>query len=434
MKVSNLARSSAKKVFDLLPTPAKYYLIGCWRTPPAYEFLSLSDKKALSREVRECVVDLSRHRPGPTIWFLPTHGWASSAFQRPQQLARSFAEIGSTVLYFEQWLPNQGLALPGAISPKGKLREISPGLHAVRCPEPVTASLIRDYAPDALMMFWPEQALALPGNLAHGSRAMSANTKIIYEVIDDLSLVPDADDAWHAAHKRWLFEADVVTASADDLLDKVGRLRADALLVPNGVHLDDWRFAPSSEGEALPPDMELPRRARVTVGYYGAIASWFDWPLWEEAARLRPDWAFVLIGYPYDGQESDILQRTRRLANMYYLGRKAYRDLPRYLHYFDVATIPFVLNAITHACSPVKLFEYLAAGKPVVSTPMREIMKYSSVLRAGAASEFVLQIEMALTKQNDPEYRAILAREAQQNTWQSRAQKLVQAIQRSQAH
>jgi glycosyltransferase involved in cell wall biosynthesis len=431
VKVKTWARDQTKKAFSLLPTVAQYQLIGRWRTPPTHEFLSSSDQKALRHHVRHSLLDPLRNKQEPSVWFLPTHGWASSAFQRPQQLARAFAEIGCSVLYFEQWFPNRGLALPSTVSPKGRLREIEPGLHVVRCPDQLVASLINDCSPDALMMFWPEQALALPSNSISRSQNKLTCTKVVYEVIDDSSLLPNADSAWHAAHRHCLLEADIVTASADDLLSQVKHIRADVLLIPNGVRIEDWRSTSPPRSGSVPIDMAEPRQASVVVGYYGAIAPWFDWFLWEAAARLRPEWAFVLIGYPYDGNEAEVRERVQKLPNCYYLGKKPYHELSRYLDCFDVATIPFVLNSITHACSPVKLFEYFAAGKFVVSTPMREIMKYSGVGHAESPPDFVLQIEAALAKQRDTENLAILMWEAERNTWKSRAQMLVDAIKQS---
>jgi glycosyltransferase involved in cell wall biosynthesis len=116
------------------------------------------------------------------------------------------------------------------------------------------------------------------------------------------------------------------------------------------------------------------------------------------------------------------------LPNAFYLGKKAYGELPAYLAHFDVATIPFVLNPVTHACSPVKLFEYMAAGKPVVATRMREILKYKSVRFAGTATEFVAEIEAALKLRENEDHRALLRAEAEANTWRARAETLVRAM------
>jgi hypothetical protein len=113
---------------------------------------------------------------------------------------------------------------------------------------------------------------------------------------------------------------------------------------------------------------------------------------------------------------------------MHYLGPKPYESLPTYVAHCDVMAIPFVLNSITHACSPVKLFEHMAAGKPVVATPMREILKYQSVSFAQTPEDFVRHIETSLRLREDPAYRQTLEHEARENTWQDRAEELRKAI------
>jgi glycosyltransferase involved in cell wall biosynthesis len=146
---------------------------------------------------------------------------------------------------------------------------------------------------------------------------------------------------------------------------------------------------------------------------------------------MRPDWSFVLIGYPYDGNVDAVRGRISATPNVHYLGPKPYADLPAYLAHFDVATIPFVLNPITHGCSPVKLFEYMAGGRPAVCTPMREILKYRSVLVADTPDAFVVRIAEAKSRAGEPEYRALLRADAEANTWRARAEVLRDAVARA---
>ena len=173
---------------------------------------------------------------------------------------------------------------------------------------------------------------------------------------------------------------------ADDLIAQLRPTRPDTLLLPNAVTLEDWQQLPAAQ---LPADLVAARRAERVIVYYGALAEWFDWPLWIHAAKARPNWSFVLIGTAYDGDVAAVQARAAAAPNIHYLGPKRYDELPAYMQFVDVATIPFVLNAITHACSPVKLFEYMAAGKPIVTTAMREVLKYQSVLVARSAEDFV---------------------------------------------
>jgi glycosyltransferase involved in cell wall biosynthesis len=162
------------------------------------------------------------------------------------------------------------------------------------------------------------------------------------------------------------------------------------------------------------------------IGYYGALARWFDYNLLKSVACLRPDLSFVLIGPYYDStlKSSSLLE----LPNLFYLGVKPYAQIPAYLRCFDVAMIPFQLNDITHATSPLKLFEYMAGGKPVVVTPMRESLRYPGVLSGKDPAEFAAQLDLALQLRNDSKYIAALDEVARQNTWDARARQLLQAL------
>jgi glycosyltransferase involved in cell wall biosynthesis len=263
---------------------------------------------------------------------------------------------------------------------------------------------------------WPEQAKFISSKMS---------SIVIYEIIDDHELISNADEIWYKTHNEWVKKADIVVTTADDLLEKLRPDRPDTILLPNGVCIDDWRSTGQSH---IMEDMVAARKASVVVGYFGSIAEWFDWKMWEYAAKTKPDWSFVLIGPPYDGDVRKINDRINHYPNMYYLGAKPYKNLANYLLHFDIATIPFILNQITHSCSPIKLFEYMAAGKPIVASPMREILKYQSILSADSPEAFVNQLDKALLLKEDPEYCNILKKEAEENTWRSRAEVLRKAI------
>jgi glycosyltransferase involved in cell wall biosynthesis len=350
-----------------------------------------------------------------SIGFLPTHTWFSSSFQRPHQLARAMAELGCKVVYWEPW------QTPANIVREEKrkrrflgIQQIEPNLFLLRCPEKLLFKLYNSLALDALIMVWPLQIK----NISLGSPSM-----LIYEILDDPSLYPDKDGTWQTAHENSIRSADIVTTTADDLYKQVCQFREDTILLPNGVRLEDWQKETVVE---IPVDMKDIREAPVVVGYFGVIAEWMDWSIWQHAAKMHPDWEFVIIGQTY--WRYQIPYEMRQISNLHFLGPKPYQSLPAYIYYFDVVTIPFILNEISHACSPVKLFEYMAAMKPVVATPMREILKYKSVFIGDTPQEFVTQLEFALTKRNNESYLFGLDQTARANTWNARAIQLIDAI------
>jgi hypothetical protein len=134
----------------------------------------------------------------------------------------------------------------------------------------------------------------------------------------------------------------------------------------------------------------------------------------------------VLIGPDYDGS----LGRSGMLdqANIHWIDWKSYYELPAYLKYFDVATIPFQLSDLTHATSPLKLFEYAAARKPIVTTALQECQKYAQVLVAHDAVEYASCLDKALKRRNDETYLQSLDQLARQNTWALRVEAILKAL------
>ena len=145
-----------------------------------------------------------------------------------------------------------------------------------------------------------------------------------------------------------------------------------------------------------------------------------------EVAKLRPDCEIVLIGPDHDG--SFARSGLVSLPNITWLGAKVYHQLPYYLGHFDVATIPFKVNELTQAVSPIKLFEYMAAGKPIISTDLNECRQHPEILIAGSAVDFAQLIDRALAQSQDAALRRTLEALAQENSWDSRAALLVEAL------
>ena len=248
--------------------------------------------------------------------------------------------------------------------------------------------------------------------------------------LDSKLLVYDCHDNFPFFHKnpyhiveaeQWLAsQAQVVFATAAELYDRMKLVNPRTYLIPNAADYD--HFAHSGIRNTKPPH-DIVQLRKPIVGYMGEIAQWFDLDLVYNVAIQHPDWNIVLIG-PVHVTSA---HRLFRLPNVHRLGHREYAELPAYVNQFDVCILPFKINALTSAVNPVKLYEYLAAGKPVVSTPLPEVLPFRSVVEIATHESFPRAIESAL-EQNDEAKVRERRQVAMQNTWDQRIDQILSAI------
>jgi tetratricopeptide (TPR) repeat protein/glycosyltransferase involved in cell wall biosynthesis len=187
---------------------------------------------------------------------------------------------------------------------------------------------------------------------------------IIFDCLDDTQAFKEADPALAAYETELIEAADHVICTSRSLSERIEGV--DVSLVRNGV--DSEAFSRSAPRAPI-------RSPRTVLGYFGAIADWFDVDLLAHLARRRPDWDFVLCG-----EVTTDAGALAALRNVTLVGELPYADLPARLASFDVALIPFKISPLTRATNPVKLYEYLAGGKPVVATPMPELLELGDLV------------------------------------------------------
>lgn len=249
---------------------------------------------------------------------------------------------------------------------------------------------------------------------------------VIYDAMDDWAAFSNADQKRLIDNENEVVaRADIVLAVSRKLYDKHRMLNKNTWLVPNGVDTDF--FGGAMTHHKTESDSLYRYKDRMVVGYVGGIHDWVDVDLIVEAAKLLPDAVFVLIGPAL----KRLQPKFAGAANILYLGPKPYSELIQYVSYFKAGIIPFKLNLLNESTNPIKLYEYLGAGLPVVSTGMPEVVShaaegvvYIADEPATFAGKILEAVAVADNKTNIGERLAI----AGQNSWASRAETLLELI------
>ena len=281
--------------------------------------------------------------------------------------------------------------------------------------------------PKYIQLYCTDWKLTIPNIESYLSRGF----KFIYEYIDDLSpelsgtkeLPKAISDKYNYVMKN---EDVYIVVSARKLEEDVHKKRGTKNVVysTNGVdyaHFEtyDYDFKFELEYQAI-----LDKKKPIVM-YYGAIAKWFDYELIKKIDALGK-YSIVLFGIKYD--DSYDASGIGELENVYFMGSRDYKVLKNYAKEASILTIPFKINSITEATSPVKIFEYMALHKPIVITDLNECRQYESVLIGHDHDEFIALLDKALKKKNDKKYIELLDKEARENDWSFKAQAILDLI------
>lgn len=247
--------------------------------------------------------------------------------------------------------------------------------------------------------------------------------KLVYYCVDDQAGFAGVDALRFQEKDRSLTaKADLVFCSSRKLFEQKRQINARTVYLPHGV---DYRlFSQALLDPGLPVASDAANLRTPVLGFYGHISyDWVDAELLKFLARERPEWTLLLLGrYSMHADEFD------GLANIVYLGEKEFESLPGYCKAMDVALIPFVDSPLTQNCNPLKLYEYLAAGLPVVSTDIPEVRSFDGdVSVAGTYGEFLALCERAL-REDSAQAREARSRSVANATWDNRVDAIYEAI------
>jgi UDP-galactopyranose mutase len=336
-------------------------------------------------------------------------------YQRPQHLMSRFARE-QRVYFVEEPVFEPGIAphLTLSITAEGVFVAV-PHLPAGISEEPrrealekLVGMLVRESSAYVLWYYTP-MALEFTRHLAPVS--------VVYDCMDELSAFRGAPTRIAERERELLRAADVVFTGGHSLFEAKRKQHANIHPFPSSVDVGHFRAARRPLAE--PADQVGIPRPRI--GFFGVIDERLDTGLVDGVAASRPDWQLVLIGPTVKIDPSELPRRP----NIHYLGAKPYKELPRYLAHWDVAILPFARNESTRFISPTKTPEYLAAGCPVVSTSIRDVVRPYGEQRlvrvADEVSDFVRETQAAFGDRRSARWRkavdASLATMSWDRTW-----------------
>ena len=355
------------------------------------------------------------------VLVFPVVDW-QGCFQRPQHLSLELARRGHRVFYFsteffaEHCLCEMGanpvaegvywVRLPGGASPPNIYRDIPSdvqlaamenGIRKLRREQNIgfTVSIV-DYP------FWQPLIRQICNNVT------------VYDCMDDYSSFVNSGRPARDLEWKMAADADLAVCSSEHLRKRM-RKRRESVLVRNAV--DAGHFATAPEKLAIEPNGR-------TAGYWGVTAEWTDIKLLAFAARALPDVRFVLVG---DIVRIDVSE-LKKMPNVILAGAVPYEQLPAYLHAFDVCMLPYRICDHVLSCDPVKLWEYMAAGKPVVAVRFPEIERLKGLITLTKTREqFVEGIRSAI--EGKDRLRAAARGEfARENSWSRRCGELCESV------
>jgi glycosyltransferase involved in cell wall biosynthesis len=379
-------------------------------------------------------------------------------WQGHQEIATRLARAGNRVLYVE----NMGVRAPGLRDARrvaqrfshwagslldGGVRQVAPDLYVCsplimppfggrlrhqfnrRFLLPMLLRVVRnlDFDPSVVWTFLPTDTVASFVRMIRGPRGVV----VYYCIADFAELTPNREDILRS--EREIIElSDVIFAQGPHLAEHCSLPGKRPEIFPFGVNIDRFSRNGHAHGEAARDGAAgangngsaLKNLPRPVIGYVGGIHKFFDVEMLTAMARARPEWSFVLVG-PLQTSPGEL----KRLPNVHLAGQKPHEELPDYIRGFDVGIVPYLFNTYTATVVPTKINEYLAMGKPVVSTDLPEVSNFNGkhgviITSPNRAREFVASIERALLTSGEESVITRRREVAALNDWEARYERM----------
>ena len=382
----------------------------------------------------------SEPRLGYDVILFPIIDW-DFRYQRPQQICTQFAENGHRVFYLKTVFEVR----PGGPSRSPRVRQIAKNVYEVALVSALSLTNTHKAAAEGIT---DRDLVALAESmdeLIHEYGIVSAlclaefpvwtpllerlkvkyGWKIVHDCLDRYRAFSNIGSAAISLEEKLSRMSDLVIASSLPIYEEQRLFNPNTVLVRNAADFEHFSNVPKEEDPEIRRLFERIRASGTrVVGYYGAIADWFDVGLMKHVATSRPEWQFVLIGSTALSDTSPLVG----MSNVHLLGEQPYSKLPQFLHGFDVCVIPFLTGSLTEAVNPTKVYEYLSAGKPVVAVALPELSELAGlVYTANDPVDFVEKLEQAIREDSGP-LRTKRIEFARQNTWEARFTAIDEAI------
>jgi hypothetical protein len=248
---------------------------------------------------------------------------------------------------------------------------------------------------------------------------------VIYDCTDDKLAFSNVPKWMKIYLDILIYNADIIFVTSSNLQKKIEEKRKDdVFLIGNGVNTELFKKAMTDI--PIPEDVKMIKKP--IIGYIGAMDSWFDFDIVKDISEKYPNMSIVLLGPIFPGAKCEI-DMMRKYHNVIFVDKKPQELLPNYIRTFDICIIPFKINDLTISVNPIKLYEYMASGKNIISTNMPEAEKYKDIIYVtNSKKEFVDSIEKVLYKIPDIDK---LLRIAENHDWNIKTKAMVELISNS---
>lgn len=249
---------------------------------------------------------------------------------------------------------------------------------------------------------------------------------IIYHCVDDLSAVPGANkQEMIKAEEKLLKRSNIVFATANNLYEKCKKINPNTFLQTN---VSDFNHFNTVDKQEFEKPSQLENLKKPILMFSGNLARHkVDYKLIKYIALSRPDWTLVIIGPKWEGDSSEEFESMTKIKNIKYIGYIAYLELPRYFKYADILFIPYVKNKATENVFPLKFYEYLATGKPVICTDLGSLQEKKGLIPlTDDHDQYVKECEKLLLSADENKGERIKC--ASENTWEKRIDQMSEII------